>query len=81
MSTLSQTLGELDTIRRTVGANTDKGFMLSNVSEIAKAIPDADIAPNPPPRSTICAHTNLTTRLLPEATADLERVMKGGGSA
>lgn len=79
MTTLSQTLGEIDTIRRTIGANTDKGFALSNVSEIAKAIPDADVAPNPPPRSTICAHTNLTTRLLPNATADLARVMKGEG--
>jgi hypothetical protein len=75
MTTLSQTLRELDTIRRNVGANTNKGVALSNVSEIVKAIPEADVAPNAPPRSTICAHTNLTTWLLPNATADLARVM------
>lgn len=75
MTEFSEEIGKLDTIRRNVGANTDKGFVLSNACEILKAIPEADKAPSKPPRSTICAHTNLTTWLLPNATADLARVM------
>lgn len=75
MTTLSKTLGDLDRTRRIVGADTDQGFALSNVSEILRATATADVAPNPPPGSTICARTNLEKKFLPEATEHLARVM------
>lgn len=75
--TLRETIGELDGFRRKFGANSDEGFAASNMSEIVQAIPKADVAPNPPPNSTICAKTNLLTTSLPNATEHLVRVRLG----
>lgn len=69
-SGFSEALGALDGFRRRHGANSEKGFAASNVSEILRALPTSEVAPNAPPRSTICQRANLL-RALPIAQATL----------
>lgn len=74
MTTTSETIRELDTLRRKHGADSDIGFAASNLIELLKALPHAEPVPDKPEGSTIDARANLLDEL-PKAQEHLARVM------